>query len=464
MTAAAKNIAVFGGSFNPPANHHVQIAKELAKEFDELVVVPCGPRPDKASANEIPSVYRAAMVDMAFRGIPNVRVDLFDLENRVFTRTEELDLRYSKIGIPWHVVGADLIVRGKDGNSEIQRHWQNGASLWREGNFIVFKRPGFALDPKDLPPKHRLFELTVEGASSEIRDRLFRLQPVKNLLPEPVFQYIQRHNLYRGVSLAPKITTRFPKAEVELIVDERNPEAVKLAKYFPKTHTAHPDLYVVIGGDGTMLRAIRHNWQRRMPFYGVNAGHAGFLLNQPRASASSLGERDLVLHQLPLLFVEAEKVDGTLHSELAFNDAWVERATGQSAWISVFVDGQPRIEHLICDGVLVATASGSAAYARAMGAAPIPFNTPVLLLVGSNVFRPQEWKFAVLPIDSSVEFVALDPKKRPLNGFSDGEPLGEVVRMRIRLSRSAAVELAYDPEFDPGEKLAHMQFPDLDPL
>jgi nicotinate (nicotinamide) nucleotide adenylyltransferase len=461
MTAGGKDIAIFGGSFNPPANHHVHIVRELSKEFDELVVVPCGPRPDKPSTNDIPSVYRAAMVDMAFQQIPRVRVDLFDLESQIFTRTVDLDKRYSREGTPWHVVGADLVAGGGEGKSQIQREWRDGTRLWTQAHFAVFTRPGYELKPQDLPPKHRLFPLRCEGASADIRDRLFRMQPVKNLLPEQVFQYVQRHNLYRGISLSPKITTRFPKAQVELIVDERNPEAVKLAKYFPKRSAANPDLFVVIGGDGMMLRSIRHHWRKRLPFYGINAGHTGFLLNQPRSTANSLTERDLVLHHLPLLWVETETVNGDIRTDLAFNDAWVERATGQSAWISVSVNGKLRIDRLISDGVLVATASGSAAYGRAMGAAPIPFNTPVLLLVGSNVLRPYDWKFAVLPIDSTVEFVSLDPVKRPLVGFSDGEPLGEVKSMRIRLSRSAAVELAFDPEFDPAEKLAHLQFPEL---
>ena len=39
------------------------------------------------------------------------------------------------------------------------------------------------------------------------------------------------------------------------------------------------NLIVVIGGDGTMLHAIREHWRSRLPFLGVNAGHLGFLLN-----------------------------------------------------------------------------------------------------------------------------------------------------------------------------------------
>ncbi len=456
-----KQIALFGGSFNPPGLHHRAIARMLAKHFDEVLVVPCGPRPDKLSTNDIPSVHRAAMVDLGFRDTPKVRVELFDLELESFTRTIDLEERFSGEGTLWHVIGTDLIQGGRTGRSAIQKYWKDGKRLWKNAHFAVITRPGYDLDKRDLPPKHKLFQCELEGSSAEIRNRLYRFESARSLLSEPIAHYIQRYSLYRGVNSAGKVTTKLIKPKIEVIVDETNPLAVKLAKKFPTDTKKNGDVIVVIGGDGTMLRAIRSHWRRRVPLYGVNAGHTGFLLNSQKASAKSLSERELVLYQQPLLYVETETITGETVESLAFNDAWVERATGQSAWIAVSVNGKPRFERLISDGILIATASGSAAYARAMGAAPIPFDAPVLLLVGSNVFKPNDWKFAILPIDSTVEIHTLDPKKRPLNGFCDGAPLGEVRSMRIRLSRSAAVELAFDPEFDPGEKLAHIQFPEI---
>ena len=109
--------------------------------------------------------------------------------------------------------------------------------------------------------------------------------------------------------------------------------------------------------------------------------------------------------------------------------------------------------------MLVSTAAGSAAYARAMGAAPVPYNTQVLLLVGSNVLQPYGWKSAVLPLQAVIEIKALDPKKRPMNAFLDGELHRDVESLTVRLSRTAAVELAFEREHDPSTKLAKIQFP-----
>ena len=72
-------IAAFGGSFNPPGLHHRAIAEALARQFDRVDVIPCGPRPDKATVDDVDPAHRAAMAHLMFQGIPNVRVDESDL-------------------------------------------------------------------------------------------------------------------------------------------------------------------------------------------------------------------------------------------------------------------------------------------------------------------------------------------------------------------------------------------------
>ncbi len=108
----ARNLAIFGGSFNPPGVHHREVAALLAPHFDEIRVVPCGPRRDKPIVNDVDPVYRAAMCDMTFTGLSKVQVDLFDLEAATFTRTHELEDRFRGGGTLWHIVGADLVTGG----------------------------------------------------------------------------------------------------------------------------------------------------------------------------------------------------------------------------------------------------------------------------------------------------------------------------------------------------------------
>ena len=453
------DVALFGGSFNPAGVHHRTIAERLAAVFDEVLVVPCGPRPDKPTTDDVEPLHRAATVDLTFCGLPRVRVELFDLEADSFTRTYDLEQRFRPRGRVWHVVGSDLVQGGREGRSPIQQVWWRGEELWRESHFAVLARPGYPVDASDLPPHSRVVE-GAAGSSSVIRARAFQHQPLSGLVAPSVERYIDRHRLYRGNRATRSALVKLDAQRPLVIHDEANVAAARLAAEIGPSAESDPDAIVVIGGDGTMLRAVRQHWRLRVPFVGVNTGHRGFLLNN--AGPAELLAGELVLEQLPLLWVEAEEVGGGRHEAVAFNDAWVERGTGQTAWIKVEVNGRERLRQLVADGALVSTAAGSTGYARAMGAASLPLNTPALLLVGSNVLRPEGWRPAVLPLDAVVRLTTLDPDKRPLSCYIDGVSQGTVRSMTARISKIAAVELAFDPRRDLGEKLAQIQFPLVD--
>ena len=458
-----RKTAVFGGSFNPSACHHRGIAVAVAPHFDRLKVVPCGPRPDKPTTGDIEPFHRAAMADLAFKGVPNVEVDLFDLEQATFTRTHALDDRYSASegGEIWHVVGADLIKGGKDGASSIQRTWEKGDELWHRCNFVVIAREGFPLDEADLPPNRMVLTPPTGGSCTVIREGGFRREAVGGLVTPEVAAYMERHGLYRGgmASRMTRLTLADPKAIIEF--DDRNPRAAAFAAKFADFAATEDEAncVVTVGGDGTMLHAIRKHWRRRLPFIGVNAGHKGYLLNDAAelVDPSFLFER-LHCQLLPLLYVECKRPDGSVQGHYAFNDAWVQ-CIGQCAWIEVSIDGRVRIPKLIGDGALASTAAGSTAYARAMGATPLLVDANAWLLVGNNVLEPRGWNSAPLSLASSAELRSLGGEKRPLHAFVDGEDRGVVSRMCVRVSRIATVELAFTPHRDMAAKLAEDLFP-----
>jgi NAD kinase len=426
------------------------------------VVVPCGPRPDKQAATDVDPVYRAAMADMAFAGIANVDVELFDLEQSTFTRTHELDARFADRGELWHVVGTDLLVGGRERRSFIHRVWERGAELWETLRFAVVHRRGHEIGPEDLPPRHELLQADHGGSSAAIRERLFTRQDVSSNVGPEIATYIERQGLYRGTF--PRRMTRFSfQSDFRPLVihDERNPRAAALAAEFGKDgRHESPNCILVFGGDGSMLHAIQAHWRKRVPFFGINAGHLGFLLNDYHDVVDSrFPSAEVVLRHMPMLFVELQDPSGRWHQRLTFNDAWIERATGQTAWLEVKVDGETRIEKMVCDGVLVSTAAGSTAYARAMGAMPLLADTPAWLLAGSNVLSPPHWKSALLSMNAEVEITSLDCDKRPLRGFVYGAPMGEVRALRARVSRIASVELAFCTDHDMADKIASIQFP-----
>lgn len=220
-----------------------------------------------------------------------------------------------------------------------------------------------------------------------------------------------------------------------------------------------PEMIVVVGGDGFMLACIRGNLEAGLPFYGMNRGTVGYLLNDALPDEAGL---PAILHRytLPLLEVITTTLRGAEERHWAFNDAWVAGQGGQVAWLSVEIDGAARIPAFRGDGLLVATPAGSTAYAKSMGASPLPLEADVLILVGSHVISPVGLRPVNLPGSSQVDITSTSEPidKRPLMAYVDGRPLGPV--QRIRVGRSAnQVELLFNPRSDLAGKLVEHQFP-----
>lgn len=454
-----ERIALFGGSFNPPGQHHRAIAQLLAREFDQVRVIPCGPRPDKPLTDSVPAVYRAALADLTFGDLPGVAVDLFDLEQATFTPNWELQKRYEAEGEVWHVVGGDLIEGGGEGKSPIQRYWKNGTDLWKVARFAVLTRPGYDISKADLPPHAHIFEIQESGSSTAIRERLSRGDSVQGLLSPRAQAYISRYGLYRAPNPGNWARQSLTDQPYSLQYDSHNEKAKAWIPRIGPGTDDKPGFITVLGGDGAMLRCIRERWRERQPFFGINAGHFGFLMNAPeQVEKAPFPPSDVILRQMPLLYIEAVDREGRVQSAYGFNDAWLERSTSQSSWLQVIVNGVERIPKLVSDGALVATAAGSTAYARSMGASPLLADTPAWLLVGSNVMEPAHWRSALLSVDNTVEIHSLSPDHRPVEAFVDGLSLGEVVTFRARLSRAASAELAFCASHDMADKIAAIQF------
>ncbi|MFJ6215845.1 NAD(+)/NADH kinase [Streptomyces sp. NPDC092296] len=126
------------------------------------------------------------------------------------------------------------------------------------------------------------------------------------------------------------------------------------------------DLIVSLGGDGTMLRAMRLAATGHAPVLGVNVGRLGFLaevdIPEVQAALSAIDEQRFTVE--PRSGVRADS--GGRH-ELAFNDIVLARIPGnRSAAVGVQVDGHPFVRYA-ADAVIVATPTGSTAYSFSAG-------------------------------------------------------------------------------------------------
>lgn len=185
--------AVFGGSFNPPGEHHLIMAKMLWKHFDELIIFPCGPcRQDKQLTDNTSLMDRALMCQLTFGPYPEFELDLSDLRSGTYTPHAALADRFGP-GI-WYAVGSDLIVGGSKGEAAIQR-WQDGERLWDEAKWAVIRRTAEVL-PEDFPPFSFDLGLGPSGSSEGIRERAAAGGSLRHMVTPSVEQYIRRYGLY----------------------------------------------------------------------------------------------------------------------------------------------------------------------------------------------------------------------------------------------------------------------------
>lgn len=458
-SSSARQLAVFTGSFDPPTTFHRKVARTLRERgFDEVIVRPTAPRPDRPDGEHATPVHRAVMADLAFRDLPGVSVDLDDLDEGSCLLDHLFDEHYASRGEVWQVVSSEFISGGRAGKSAIQTRWEKGAELWKTGRFVILHPTNAPPDKADLPPTAQLIAIDDHMPTADIRFRVYEGGEARPHVPPGVDAYIRRYRLFTGIPAPRETRIALDDARLMIVFDEHNPKARELANRFRPLESPEPAAILVLGGDGTMLATIRKHWRRRLPFIGLNAGTLGFLMNEELPE--KLTGTELVVYRMPMLRVDTTAPDGRVTRGLAYSDAWLERDSGQAAWLRIEVDGRIQVPKVVGDGLLVATPSGSSAYARAMGATPVPLTAPVLTLAGSNVFRPRFWKPVALPETTTVRLTNVDDRgKRPVRAFLDGHLAGPAIAMDVRVSSVAAVELAFTPQYDLSERLLRSLFP-----
>lgn len=131
------------------------------------------------------------------------------------------------------------------------------------------------------------------------------------------------------------------------------------------------ELVMILGGDGTILRAAERFFGTAVPLLGVNLGHVGFLAESEREDLSRavhrVSRRDYTVEERLALDVVVTRGGATVERNWALNEAAVEKGN-RERMLELFlgVDGRP-ITSFGCDGVILATPTGSTAYAFSSG-------------------------------------------------------------------------------------------------
>ncbi|MCB1537774.1 MAG: NAD kinase [Rhodospirillales bacterium] len=219
------------------------------------------------------------------------------------------------------------------------------------------------------------------------------------------------------------------------------------------------DIIVTLGGDGFLLRALHEYMHLNKPFYGINRGTHGFLLNPAGAdvdiTAAIAAAKPVSVHPLRMT---AQTLDGKTQEEIAFNEVSLVRTGVQAAKLRIVIDGQTRMEQLVGDGALVATPLGSTAYNLSAQGPILPLDASLLALTPICPFRPRRWSGALLSDTSRITLDVLDPERRPVHAIADFNAVESVASLDIRLDRAQKATLLFAPDHSLEDRIRDEQF------
>jgi NAD+ kinase len=251
------------------------------------------------------------------------------------------------------------------------------------------------------------------------------------------------------------------KPNIHFIASQVKPAgdaAEAMQKRYGQCDLDDAEVIVALGGDGFMLRTLHRMINRNLPVFGMKIGHVGFLMN--RHSEDDLVERLAAAREVTLnpLCMEVETESGTKTRALAINEISLLRQTNQAAHIRVLINDAVKVEELVCDGVLLATAAGSTAYNSSVRGPILPLGTDAMALTPISPFRPRRWGGAILPSKARVTFEVIDHYKRSVSATADAYEVRDVLRVDAFEDKSLQLKLLFDPAHSLEERILNEQF------
>ena len=239
---------------------------------------------------------------------------------------------------------------------------------------------------------------------------------------------------------------------------DANAAAARLKARYGDYGIEMADIVVALGGDGLMLQTLHRVMRTEVPVYGMNFGSVGFMMNA--FSEDDLDRRLDVVQRTRIYPLSMQVMDtsGTTQTALALNEVSLFRSTYQAAKLQIIVDGETRLDELICDGALLSTPAGSTAYNLSAHGPILPIEAPLLALTPISPFRPRRWRGAILSNRAVVRFITREAAKRPVSAVADNVEFQNVLEVTVHEDRSHGVTLLFDPGTSLEERVLSEQF------
>ena len=204
------------------------------------------------------------------------------------------------------------------------------------------------------------------------------------------------------------------------------------------------NLLIVIGGDGFMLASLKKYNKYKKPFYGINSGNYGFLMNKfsEKTNYKNLIKGRLVT--ISPLEMTVKNKSNTIKKCIAINEISVLRQSRQTASLTISNGKKQIIKHLISDGVLVSTPAGSTAYNLSVHGPILSLDSNKLSISPISAFRPRRWKGKIVSDKSNIIIKNLNYLKRPISAVADNIEVRNAKSISIKTNKKIKFNLIFD--------------------
>ena len=231
------------------------------------------------------------------------------------------------------------------------------------------------------------------------------------------------------------------------IISDKNSKSQKIKSFLQKklkNNKLKSNLFVVIGGDGFMLKTLKKNIKSSRVFYGINSGNYGFLMNKfsPNNIIKNLSKAKMI--SISPLEMKVITKNGISKKYLAINEVSILRQSRQAASLEVVSGKKYIIKKLISDGILVSTPAGSTAYNLSVHGPILSLNSKKLSVSPISAFRPRRWRGKIISDKSVVKIKNLNPLKRPVSAVADNVEIRNAKKIVIKTNKKIKFNLLYD--------------------
>ncbi len=231
-------------------------------------------------------------------------------------------------------------------------------------------------------------------------------------------------------------------------VFDKSKKSQYLKRIFLKKYRNFPlnksDLIVVGGGDGFMLKTIKNLYKFKKPFYGINCGSVGFLMNRYMTQKISEKINRSKISTIYPLQVQTIDKKRKKNSFLAVNELSLFRQSKQTSLLQLKINKKILIKKLVGDGILISTPAGSTAYNLSVNGPILSLNSKKLAITPISPFRPRRWKGKIVSDKTNIFIHNLDPKKRPVAAVADNNEIRNVVSTKASINKAIKIKLLFN--------------------